>query len=203
MRLPDPFTNPSLCPGFETADLVDNDPMIRDEMPNGKVLEVKSSAQYWGINITMPDLLPKEFYFMDAFICEYKRTGGFIDVMLPQYENTHVRGGASSLVIASGQKGSTLLLGNLGALNGRPEPGDLFKLSTHPKVYKITKVVTTATTMTLSLYPDLFITTTGSEKAIFNGILFQTKLMNGDAWTQSISNDGIYTGISLNLREAL
>lgn len=203
MRLPDPFTNPSLCPGFETADLVDNDPMIRDEMPNGKVLEVKSSAQYWGINITMPDLLPKEFFFLDAFIGEYKRTGGYIDVLLPQYENVHVRGGAELLTIASGQKGSTVVLGNLSALTGRPVAGDIFQLSTHPKVYKITKVATTATTMTLSLYPDLFITTTGAEKPVFNGILFQTKLMNGDAWSQNITNDGVYTGVTLNLREAL
>lgn len=203
MRLPDPFTNPTLCPGFESADLIDNDPLIRDEMPNGRVLEVKTSAQYWGINITFPDLFPEEFFFMDAFIGEYKRTGGTIDVLLPQYENLHLKVGAELLTVASGQKGSTLVLGNRTATRGLPVAGDLFKLSTHPKVYKITKVTTTTSTITLNLYPDLFITTTGAEKAVFNGILFQTKLMNGDAWNQTLSNDGVYTGVSINLREAL
>ena len=57
--------------------------------------------------------------------------------------------------------------------------------------------------MTLSLYPDIFIITTGAEKPVFNVILFQTKLMNGDAWSQNITNDGVYTGVTLNLREAL
>lgn len=203
MRLPDPFTNPDLCPGFQTANLIDNDPMIRDEMPNGKVLEVKTSAQYWGINITMPDLFPQEFYFLDAFICEYKRTGGHIDVLLPQYENFHVRGGAEFTTIPAGQRGSTVSISNATTLIGLPKAGDLFKLSTHPKVYKITNVYPQGNTLVLTVYPDLFITTTGAEKPIFSGILFQTKLMNGDAFSQQINEDGMYTGISLNLRESL
>lgn len=203
MRLPDPFTNPDLCPGFETADLIDNDPIIRDELPNATVVEIKSSAQFWSIDITMPDLFPREFRFLDAFISEYKRTGGFIDVLLPQYENTRVSGDTSKTTIAGNQKGSTITIGNTAGLTGIPEAGDLFKLSTHPKVYKITKVSSDATSMTLSLYPDLFITTGGSEKPVFSGILFQTKLMSGDSWSQTITNDGMYTGVSLKLREAL
>lgn len=203
MRLPDPFTNPDLCPGFETANLIDNDPMIRDEMPNGKVLEVKTATQYWGINITMPDLLPDEFRFLDAFISDYKRTGGFIEVLLPQYESGRVSGNTDNANIASGQKGSIINITNTTLLVGTPKPGDLFKLSTHPKVYKITTVSATSSTMTLTLYPDLAITTTGAEKPVFNGILFQTKLLNGDAFEQSITKDGMYTGIALNLREAL
>lgn len=203
MRLPDPYTNPDLCPGFETATLIDNDPMIRDEMPNGSVLEVKTASQYWGINITMPDLFPEEFYFLDAFISEYKRTGGYIEVLLPQYENFRVTGNITATTIASGQNGSTLHINNTGGLAGVPKPGDLFKLSTHAKVYKITTVTTTATTMTLTLYPDLAITTSGVDKPVFNGILFRTKLMNGDSFSQELNNNGMYTGITLNLREAL
>ncbi|QYC97265.1 hypothetical protein [Escherichia phage IME178] len=42
MRLPDPYTNPELSGlGFESVNLIDNDPVIRDELPNGKVNEVR------------------------------------------------------------------------------------------------------------------------------------------------------------------
>lgn len=203
MRLPDPFTNPDEALGFETANLIDNDPVIRDEMPNGSVLEAKFSAQYWGINIEFPDMTPTEFSFMDAFICEYKRTGGYIEVLLPQYERFNVKSGEDTTTIPSNQKGSILVIGNITSLVGRPKPGDLFKLSTHPKVYKITTVSDTGGALRLSLYPDLFITTTGAEKPVFNGILFRTKLMSGDAWNQQIDTDGMYSDISINLREAL
>lgn len=202
MRLPDPFTNPDLCPGFEVANLIDNDPLIRDEMPDGSVLEVKTAAQYWGINIQMPDLLPEEFYFLDAFICEYKRTGSYIEVLLPQYENNHVISGSEFMTIPSNQKGSQLTINSISSLIGLPVAGDLFQLSTSAKVYKITKVVKNSNNIVLSLYPDLFVTTTGAEKPKFSGILFRTKLMNGDAFSQNITTDGVYTGINLNLREA-
>lgn len=203
MRLPDPFTNPDIAQGFTSARLVDNDPVIRDELPNGRVLEVKVSAQYWGIEITYPDLYPEEFMFLDAFMKEYKRTGGYIEVLLPQYENFRVSGSTAAVAIASGQKGSTIVMTNTSALRGVPKPGDLFKLSTGNKVYKITSVASTASTMTLTLYPDLFATTNGSDKPVFNGILFRTKMAAGETIEDNITPDGVYTGVSLKLRESL
>ncbi|WCX68668.1 distal tail protein [Salmonella phage GSW6] len=204
MRLPDPYTNPELSGlGFESVNLVDNDPMIRDELPNGTVREVKVSAQYWGINISYPELFPDEFAKLDSFILDYKRTGGYIDVLLPQYEAFRVRGDTSAVNIPAGQKGSTIMMDTKGTLRGLPEPGDLFKLSNHPKVYKITSINTAGNSWNLSVYPDLFITTTGSEKPVFNGILFRTKLMNGDSFGSTLNNNGTYSGISLSLRESL
>ncbi|ATW62657.1 hypothetical protein [Salmonella phage SP-3] len=90
-----------------------------------------------------------------------------------------------------------------GLLTGTPKPGDLFKLSNHPKVYKITSFNKSGNTWSINLYPDLFITTTGAEKPVFNGILFRTKLMNGDAFGSTLNNNGTYSNISLNLRESL
>ncbi|EJB4242421.1 hypothetical protein MT068_001512 [Salmonella enterica] len=204
MRLPDPYTNPEYSGlGFESVNLVDNDPMIRDELPNGKVVEVKVSAQYWGINISYPDLFPDEYAFLDSKILEYKRTGGYLEVLLPQYEAFRVRGDASKATIPAGQKGSQITLNTNGVLVGTPKVGDLFKLSNHPKVYKITNFTRSGNTWGLSLYPDLFITTTGSEKPVFNGILFRTKLMNGDSLGATLNNTGTYSGISLSLRESL
>ncbi|WWD10808.1 distal tail protein [Escherchia phage Stokescottia] len=204
MRLPDPYTNPELSGlGFESVNLIDNDPVIRDELPNGKVNEVKVSAQYWGINISYPELFPDEYSVLDAFILEYKRTGSYIDVILPQYEAFRVRGNTSLVNIPAGQKGSNITMDTKGLLIGTPKPGDLFKLSNHPKVYKITSFNKSGNTWSINLYPDLFITTTGAEKPVFNGILFRTKLMNGDAFGSTLNNNGTYSGISLNLRESL
>lgn len=204
MRLPDPYTNPELSGlGFESVNLIDNDPVIRDELPNGKVNEVKVSAQYWGINISYPELFPDEYSVLDAFILEYKRTGSYIDVILPQYEAFRVRGNTGLVNIPAGQKGSNITMDTKGLLTGIPKPGDLFKLSNHPKVYKITSFNKSGNTWSINLYPDLFITTTGAEKPVFNGILFRTKLMNGDAFGSTLNNNGTYSGISLNLRESL
>ena len=204
MRLPDPYTNPELSGlGFESVNLIDNDPVIRDELPNGKVNEVKVSAQYWGINISYPELFPDEYSVLDAFILEYKRTGSYIDVILPQYEAFRVRGNTSLVSIPAGQKGSNITMDTKGLLTGTPKPGDLFKLSNHSKVYKITSFNKSGNTWSINLYPDLFITTTGAEKPVFNGILFRTKLMNGDAFGSTLNNNGTYSNISLNLRESL
>lgn len=202
-RLPDPFTNPEYALGFQKAVVIDNDPMTRDELPNGKVNEVKMQAQYWGLQISYPDLFEAEFSFLDAFILEYKRTGGYIDVLLPQYEKFRVRGATTAVTIPAGLSGSTIILDNIGALIGKPNPGDLFKLNAYPKVYKITSVVTTSSRWTLTVYPDLANTTNGSEKPVFNGILFRTKLMNGDSFQSDLTVDGVYTGVSLDLRESL
>lgn len=202
-RLPDPFTNPEIALGFTSASLIDNEPLIRDELPNGKVLESKVSAQYWGIDISYPDMFPEEFKFLDAFVAEYKRTGGYIEVLLPQYENFRVRGNTATTSIPPGQKGSALTISGVNTLQGVPKPGDLFKLSSHPKVYKITVVVNNGSNWVLGLYPDLFTTTNGSEKPVFNGILFRTKLASGETLNNNQSIDGVYTGVGLKLRESL
>ena len=115
MRLPDPFTHPQYQGlGFETSVLIDNDPMIRDELPDGSVLEVKSAAQYYSINITYPDLYPDEYAVLSSFILEYKRTRSFIDVMLPNYEVFRVKGNPSVTSIPTGQKGNTIQIQNAG-----------------------------------------------------------------------------------------
>ena len=204
MRLPDPFTHPQYQGlGFETCTLVDNDPMIRDELPNGSVREVKSAAQYYSIQIAYPDLYPDEFAILSSFILEYKRTRSYIDVMLPHYEVFRVKGNPSTTSIASGQKGNSLKISNVGSLLGTPKAGDLFQLSTHPKVYKITSFQSASGVWTLGVYPDLMLTTTGSEKPVFNGILFRTKLASGDSLSEEMTADGMFTGQQLHLRESL
>ena len=204
MRLPDPFTHPQYNGlGFERAVLVDNDPMIRDELPNGSVNEVKTATQYWGLNISYPELFPDEYAVLSSAILEYKRTRGYLEVLLPHYEAFRVKGDANNCRIAAGQKASTLVITSTSSLVGEPKPGDFIQFTTHPKVYKITSFANSSGTWTLGLYPDLLITTNGSERPRFNGILFRTKLMNGDSFNEDMTVDGVFDGVSLVLRESL
>lgn len=202
-RLPDPFTHPGLIPGFTSAPLVDNEPLIQDALPNGRVLEVSTSTQFWSINISYPELYEEEFRILNSTINKAKSTDGVLLVALPQYLNLRVFGDLTQTTIAAGQKGSSITIGNTANISGRPYVGDLFQLSTHNKVYKITSVDIFGDTMVLGVYPKLAITTTGLEKPKFNDILFHMKLIDRTSFTENLNPDGMYTDVSIQLREAL
>lgn len=201
MRLPDPYTHPGLAPGFEKVTLIDHDPVIRDRLANNRVNEIKTGGQYWGIELPYPVLLPNEADFLYSFLFQQKRQGGFIEVLLPQYERNHVSGDIAASKVLPNQKGSTVKI-TIPNLTRLPRPGDLFKLSTHYKVYMITDVSKNNDTLTLGIHPDLHITTTGSEKPVFNGILFQTKPTNLQALKMILTSDGVYEGFTLSLEES-
>lgn len=204
IRLPDPFTNPNEAPGFVSAPLVDNEPILQDELPNGKVKQVRSAAQFWSTTISYADLYESEYRYVMSAILESKRTGNHIEAVLPQYAVYRVFGDLTKCTIAAGQKGNSLVIGNTTGLTGRPFVNDLFQLSTDTKVYKITKVDVdlAAHTMTLGIYPDLQTTTVGvNEHPNFNEVKFQMVLMNRSSIPENINADGLYTGVSLALRE--
>lgn len=203
MRLPDPFTHPGRAPGFQTGRLIDNDPVVRDQLPNGRVTEVKMAAQYFGVEISYPDLYESEYRLIESFILNSKRLGDYIDVMLPQYQRFTVGGTPNNTTIPAGLSGSVVTINNATMLNGTPNLGDLFKLSTHPKVYRIVSINIAGGRWDLGVYPDLFITTNGTEKPVFSGITIQTKMLNADSFGVEMNADGIYQGLSLSLREAL
>ncbi|AJF40895.1 hypothetical protein [Vibrio phage JSF12] len=204
VRLPDPFTHPGMVPGFLSAPLTDYEPLIQDELPNGKVLEVKTSTQYWGLTITYPPLYPDEYKIISSAIMKAKNTDGVIQVALPQYLNMHVIGNESLTTIAAGQKGNTLVINNASGLSGNPHVGDLFKLSTHEKVYKIVDFERVSPSqLRLELYPNLLITTNGTEKPVFNNLLFNMKLVGRTSIQENLNVDGMYTDVSYTLREAV
>lgn len=202
MRLPDPFVD-NIAPGFTGARLTDTDPIIYDELPDGSVLRVRVASQYWGLELTYPELFYQEYAYMSSFLAEAKRTSNPIEVLLPQYENFRVRGDQTALTIASGQKGSEIVIGNMSAVTGRPYIGDLFKLSGGSKVYKITTVTEDSgtDTMTLGLYPDLAHTTVFQETPIFNGVLFEMTLQDDNLPDDDPDVDGLYRGFVILLRE--
>ncbi|AFB84011.1 hypothetical protein VPT02_146 [Vibrio phage VPT02] len=203
IRLPDPFTHPDEAPGFLKAPLVDNEPILQDELPNGKVLQTKTSAQFWSVNITYPELYELEYRLVSSAINEAKRTGDSIELILPQYVNFRILGDLTACSIAAGQKGSTIEITGTNSLQGAPYLGDLFKLSTHPKVYKITGFKKEDNKFILNIYPDLFIETTGNEKPVFNTVPLQVKLMGRESISEDVNADGMYENISYSFRESL
>ncbi len=202
MRLPDPFTD-AVAAGFSTAVLKEVDPQLQDDMPDGTVLRTNSAAPYWTLNLSYPDLFEEEFALLLGTLAESKRINENIEVLLPQYEKYRVVGDTSVTTIAPGLSGSEVVIGNYSALTGRPYLNDLFQMTGGTKVYKITKVVvdTTANTLTLGIYPRLTQATIGSEKPIFNNILFSMVLSDGTLPVEDPSTDGMYRGVELSLRE--
>ncbi|QKN84696.1 distal tail protein [Vibrio phage River4] len=203
IRLPDPFTHPDEAPGFLKAPLVDNEPILQDELPNGKVLQTRTSAQYWSADITYPDLYELEYKLVSSAINEAKRTGDNIELILPQYINHRVIGDLTSTSIPAGQKGSTVEITGASNIQGAPYLGDLFKLSTHPKVYKITKFKREGDKFIINIYPDLFIETDGTEKPVFNVVPLQVRLMDRSSIADNVNADGMYEGVSYSFRESL
>ncbi len=202
-RLPDPFTHPGVAPGFLTAPLVDNEPIFQDILPNGKVLELSSSAQYWGCTITYPELLENEFRVIAQAIHKAKNSDGVLQVALPQFLNPRVFGDMTTANIAAGQSGTSVIITDTGSLTGIPYVGDLFKLSGHAKIYKITDVSVSGTTWTLGVYPSLSRDTLATDKPEFNEILFNMKLTNRNSLSENPNADGFYTGVNLQLRESV
>lgn len=204
MRLPDPFTS-SEAPGFNQARLTEIDPQIKDALPDGSVLRVSTAAQIWLLELSYPDLFKSEFDVLIGSIAEAKRLKENLEILLPQYEVYNVTGDATTATIVSGQQGSQLEISNTGSLSGVPKVNDLFQLSSHNKVYKITNVEVDSGTgnWTLSLYPDLLVTTTGTEKPKFNNILFSMTLEEDNLPEDNPSVDLMYRGVTLLLRENL
>lgn len=202
MRLPDPFTDAAAA-GFSTAVLREVDPQLQDDMPNGSVLRTNSAAPYWTLDLSYPDLFYEEFALLYGTLAESKRLNENIEILLPQYEKYRVTGDTTATRIASGFAGSEIVISNYSALTGRPNLNDLFQLTGSTKVYKISKVEidNTQDTLTLGLYPRLSKTTTGTEKPVFNNILFSMVLADATLPAEDPSTDGLYRGVELSLRE--
>ncbi|AYJ73272.1 distal tail protein [Proteus phage Stubb] len=201
MRLPDPYTD-SRAPGFERVTLVDNDPVLRDEMPDNTVFEVRNKGQYWSFELKYTELFEDEFRILESAILRYKSSGGFMDVLLPQFEGSRAMGDFVNATVAVGSNNSELVL-NIPKLTGLPEVGDLFKLSNNYKIYKITEVTRTGeNSIKIGIYPELVVLPSKSSKPQFHGILFQTKITNIDNWNSTLTPDGVYEAVTLQFRES-
>ena len=202
MRLPDPFTDIN-APGFLSVNITDNSTIIQDELPNNQVLQVDTGYHYWGINITYDQLLPEEFEIIRSFCYKAKASNSTIEVLLPQFENYTFT--LDSYSVKSGLSGDSIVITNVNSIKNQPLVGSVIKLSTHPKVYHITGYSYNSSTKeyTISIYPKLAITTTGSETAQLSAVLFTTRFKDVNSLTATLNSDNVYDGFTLQLREAI
>ena len=202
MRLPDPFTDIN-APGFLSVNITDNSTIIQDELPNNQVLQVDTGYHYWGINITYDQLLPEEFEIIRSFCYKAKASNSTIEVLLPQFENYKFT--LDSYSVKSGLSGDSIIITNVNSIKNQPLVGSVIKLSTHPKVYHITGYSYNSSTKeyTISIYPKLAITTTGSETAQLSAVLFTTRFKDVNSLTATLNSDNVYDGFTLQLREAI
>lgn len=205
IRLPDPFTHPNEAPGFLRAPLVDNDPVLQEIFPNGTIIEERTAAQYWSFVLEYPDLLDSEFRLIISAIRKSKDNNTVLTVVLPQYEHNRVSGNVSACTIDSLQAANQVWVRNVSGLTGKPQPGDLFQLDDHPKVYMITDIDDTAENdaWLISIYPNLFKETVGTEKPIFNEVLFHMSLLDPTGIVENYNADGLIEDVSFSLRESL
>ena len=202
MRLPDPFTDIN-APGFLSVNITDNSTIIQDELPNNQVLQVDTGYHYWGINITYDQLLPEEFEIIRSFCYKAKASNSTIEVLLPQFENYKFT--LDSYSVKSGLSGDSIIITNVNSIKNQPLVGSVIKLSTHPKVYHITGYSYNSSTKeyTISIYPKLAITTTGSETAQLSAVLFTTRFKDVNSLVATLNSDNVYDGFTIQLREAI
>lgn len=201
IRLPDPYSHPNQVPGFEVASVTDNSPSYIERLPSGKILEVNNAAQYWSMTLNFPAMYTSEFLLIQSAIFSAKSSGDKISLILPHYEDYAIRQNTSTMSIASGQVGSTLVVTGY-TDSKKPLVGKFIKLSNHTsKVYKVTSANKAGSTLTLGIYPNLAKKTSGVEKPIFNNVLFECWLENPNSITEVFSTDGVYEEFSLTFRE--
>lgn len=202
MRLPDPFTD-SNAPGFLSVSISDNSSIIQDELPNNDVIQVDTGNQYWGINITYDSLLPEEYDIIRKFCFKAKATNSVIEVLLPQFENYKFV--LDSYTVKAGSSGNTIVITNVNSIKEQPIIGSVIKLSSHPKVYHITDYSYNSVNKeyTIGIYPNLAITTLGSETAQLSAVLFTTRFKDVNQVTATLNSDNTYEGFTLQLREAI
>lgn len=200
IRLPDPYTDPGIAPGFQVASLTDNRPVFVDNLPSGRQLKTTSTAQQWGIVINYPELLFEEFQLVKTTLDRVESTGDTLGLILPHYELYTVKQDPSTMSIAAEQVGNTLVITNF-TDNKVPFVGRFLKLTNSTKVYKIIGVEREVNTLTLTIYPNLAKKTTLTTKPVFNNIIFECSIE--EVPSEVFSTDGIFEDFSVALKESI
>lgn len=205
-RLPDPFTSPA-GPGFTGVSLTDNQPGTIHPLNTGGTIGVKFLGSYWTIGITFPELFEEESEVLYPFLSAV--SGGFENfyVQLPQYvnpksgpwnisNNTLIAVGAISI----GPRPDTIIIPNWSSRGGNYQVGDMLKFNNSSKIYRVRAQSLVNNTKTIQLNCDILnpslVSTSGFEP---NDLKFRVR-MEGSS-TPVLNSDGLYSTITINLRE--
>lgn len=205
-RLPDPTTTPQ-GPGFVSQQILDNTPGMIHNLNHGGSVGVKFSGSYWTINIGYPQLSIAEANTLMPFL--YSLQGGFTNfyVQLPTMANPQTGAwGATPITAANVYIGSTSNEIRISNWTNRGSGnnlsiGDMLKLSNHNKIYMIANITVVDAVATITLHCDISDTTKVASATIEpNNIKFRVR-QEGNAPTFSLTPDGLYNAVTLNLRE--
>lgn len=200
MRLPNPYTDPNF-PGFSSCAIHDNSVVIQDELSNNKVIQVTNGAQYYSLSLTYTDLLQSEYNMLVNFLAKAKRENGTIDVLLPQIENLTFK--LNTYTAKAGCKGNQLIIPNVTSMTGRLNLNQYIQIGLHYKMYQVTGYSLQGTNLVLDVYPDLFITTNGTEEVNFKTPIMTTRFVDPSKIAGTpLTSDGYYSSFSLELRES-
>ena len=200
MRLPDPFIDPS-WPGVTSCMLSDNSTYQQDELGNNTVIQVTTGSQYYSINLEYSDLLIDEYDKVMNFIAKAKSNNDYLEVLLPQLQNLGFK--LNTTLAQNGLKGNTLIIPGVTSVKGRLKLNQFIQLSNHPKLYQVIDYAydSSAHTVTIKVYPDLF-TTTNNSSVNFTTPMFRGRFKNINGIEGSpLTTEGYYNSISFELRE--
>lgn len=199
MRLPNPYTNPNF-PGFSSCAIHDNSVVIQDELTNNRVIQVSNGAQFYSLSLVYQDLLQDEYDMLVNFLAKVKRENSTIDVLLPQIENLTFK--LNTYTAKAGCMGNQLIIPNVTSISGNLRLNQYMQIGSHYKLYQVTGSSLQGTNLVLDVYPDLFITTNGTEVVNFKTPVMTTRFVDPSKLTGTpLTTDGYYSSLSLELRE--
>jgi hypothetical protein len=216
-RLPDVFTSPEGL-GFTNATIKSVNQTMTNELNSGETLSVQIAGHTWELTIGFPESLEDDVdsNVTRAFLSSLRGKLTEFQVVLP-HKLTPRRASipvTSSCTIDAGQSGSSLVIKNWNTAianatlyssdssTGYISVNDYFKLDTNSKVYKVMGASYDAYygTLTLDIFPNLVITTTGLEKPTFNEIEWNVKLTT-DEFSEPTDVDGVISSFSITAKE--
>ncbi len=189
-------------PGFSAVTVTSKQPISINRSNSGLAFRNVSKYQMFSVNISYNKLTKEEFNVVYSFLLEKQASLEAFFVQLPQYGNSSA---GTKNISASASAGVNQL-----ALNNVTDivPGDLFSVTvptddTHVKVYKVTKINSTSSVITITpqLQRPINTASSGVETANF-GVPKMRVTYTGSDIQYSVVASGLYS-FSVKLEETL
>lgn len=211
-------------PGFSAMNFVSNGDTQVSRTNSGRGVHRDQEVQYWSFSIKYNPMLREQFDPVDAFLASRNARRDPFFVVLPQYskpKNSAFAAFAASNTISN--KGayaagvSKMMIDSIPAINGDPSPGDMFTISdpanaNHLKVYKVTRVETSAryqaattqpavTERRIHFSPPLQRNVSDNSEIVFTNPKFRV-VAKSDLREYNLDTDNLYQ-FSLDLEEIM
>ena len=197
--------------GFTTINYRNNVTNRTTESVNGRTQRSTTGGQYWSFSLESPPLERTAFMAIYSFIVKQNGTFEEFTISPPVVGSTSgtATGDLTTNSMSTAQKqigSSTLRFGNRAdssPVTGTLKAGDLFKLSSHDKVYMITADVTFdgSTAPEVSIYPPLVQAVDNAQDVTYNSVPVKVHFQS-DQQSYSVDQNLLYT-YQIEVREVL